>query len=101
MKKFLLFSLMTLFCMTLFAEKVYRSDGTFFEVKRNEGVFAMKLDAASLKDAKNYKMQWRSGDEFIVIMRDIPAQFQPEAANRIIENIRAIRIPSLSSVTGP
>ena len=71
MKKFLLFLLMAFFCTTLFAEKVYRSDGTFFEMKRNEGVFAIKLDAASLKDAKNYKMQWRSGDEFIVIDRKI------------------------------
>ena len=70
MKKFMLFTLMTLFCMTLFAEKVYRSDGTFFELKRNEGIFALKLDAASLKDAKNYKMKWRSGDEFIVIDRN-------------------------------
>ena len=71
MKKFMLFTLMTLFCMTLFAEKVYRSDGTFFELKRSEGVFALKLDAASLKDAKNYKMQWRSGDEFIVIDKNV------------------------------
>ncbi|MBO4711838.1 S8 family serine peptidase [bacterium] len=67
MKKFMLFTLMTLFCMTLFAEKVYRSDGTFFEMKRNGGVFALKIDAASLKAPENYKMKWVSGDEFIVI----------------------------------
>ena len=67
MKKFLLFTLMTLFCMTLFAEKVYRSDGTFFEMKRNGNVFAAKIDAASLKAPENYKMKWVSGNEFIVI----------------------------------
>ena len=67
MKKFMLFTLMTLFCMTLFAEKVYRSDGTFFEMKRNGDVFASKIDAASLKAPENYKMKWVSGDEFIVI----------------------------------
>ena len=67
MKKFMLFTLMTLFCMTLLAEKVYRSDGTFFEMKRNGDVFASKIDAASLKAPENYKMKWVSGDEFIVI----------------------------------
>jgi subtilisin family serine protease len=67
MKKFMLFTLMTLFCMTLFAEKVYRSDGTFFEMKRSGDVFALKVDAASLKAPENYKMKWVSGDEFIVI----------------------------------
>ncbi|MBO7126215.1 S8 family serine peptidase [bacterium] len=67
MKKFMLFTLMTLFCMTLFAEKVYRSDGTFFEMKRNGNVFAAKIDAASLKAPENYKMKWVSGNEFIVI----------------------------------
>ena len=67
MKKFMLFTLMTLFCMTLFAEKVYRSDGTFFEMKRNGNVFASKIDAVSLKAPENYKMKWVSGDEFIVI----------------------------------
>ena len=63
----MLFTLLTLFCMTLFAEKVYRSDGTFFEIERNSDVFASKIDAVSLKAPENYKMQWRSGDEFIVI----------------------------------
>jgi Subtilisin-like serine proteases len=67
MKKFMLFTLMTLFCMTLFAEKVYRSDGTFFEMKRNGNVFASRINAASLKAPENYKMKWVSGDEFIVI----------------------------------
>lgn len=67
MKKFMLFTMMTLFCMTLFAEKVYRSDGTFFEMKRNGNVFAAKLDAASLKAPENYRMKWVSGNEFIVI----------------------------------
>ena len=67
MKKFMLFTLMTLFCMTLFAEKVYRSDGTFFEMKRNGNIFALKVDAASLKAPENYRMKWVSGNEFIVI----------------------------------
>ena len=67
MKKFVLFTLMTLFCVTLFAEKVYRSDGTFFEMKRNGNISAFKINAASLKAPENYKMKWRSGDEFIVI----------------------------------
>ena len=67
MKKFVLFTLMTLFCMTLFAEKVYRSDGTFFEIQRNGNVFASKIDAVSLKAPENYKMKWRSNDGFIVI----------------------------------
>ncbi|MBP5406023.1 S8 family serine peptidase [bacterium] len=67
MKKFMLFTLMALFCMTLFAEKVYRSDGTFFEMKRNGDVFAAKIDAASLKAPENYRMKWVSGNEFIVI----------------------------------
>ena len=71
MKKFLLFTLMTLFCVTLFAEKVYRSDGTFFEMKRNGSVFALKTNAASLKAPENYKMKWRAGDEFIVIDKKI------------------------------
>lgn len=71
MKKFVLFTLVTLFCMTLFAEKVYRSDGTFFEMKRNGNVFASKIDAVSLKAPENYKMKWVSGDEFIVIDKDL------------------------------
>ena len=58
---------MAFFCVTLFAEKVYRSDGTFFELKRNGDVFASKIDAASLKAPENYKMKWVSGNEFIVI----------------------------------
>ena len=67
MKKFMLFTLMTLFCMTLFAEKVYRSDGTFFEMKRNGDVFASKIDAVSLKAPENYKMKWNTSGGFIVI----------------------------------
>ena len=39
-------------------------------------------------------IRW-GGDEFIVIMRDIPAMFQPEAADRILESIRSISIPEL------
>ena len=71
MKKFFLFTFAVLFCMTLFAEKVYRSDGTFFEMKRNGDVFALKIDAASLKAPENYKMKWVSGDEFIVIDKHV------------------------------
>ena len=71
MKKFMLLTLMTLFCMTLFAEKVYRSDGTFFEMKRSGNVFASKISAASLKAPENYTMKWVSGDEFIVIDKHV------------------------------
>ena len=71
MKKFVLFTLMTLFCMTLFAEKVYRSDGTFFEIQRNGNVFASKINAASLKAPENYKMKWNTSGGFIVIDRKI------------------------------
>ena len=67
MKKFMLFTLMTLFCVTLFAEKVYRSDGTFFEIQRNGGIFASKIDAVSLKTPENYKMKWNTSGGFIVI----------------------------------
>ncbi|MBR6422291.1 hypothetical protein IKS86_06235 [bacterium] len=41
MKKFVLFTLMTLFCMTLFAEKVYRSDGTFLRF-RETAMFSLR-----------------------------------------------------------
>lgn len=71
MKKFILFTFLALFCMTLFAERVYRKDGTFFEVRRNNGVFASKIDAVSLKSPENYKIKWRSGDEFILIDRKL------------------------------
>lgn len=67
MKKLSFFALLTLFSLSLFAEKVYRSDGTFFEVKRNGNVFASKIDAVSLKAPENYSLKWASGNEFIVI----------------------------------
>ncbi len=71
MKKFMLFTLMTLFCVTLFAEKVYRSDGTFFEMKRNGNIFASKIDALSLKAPENYSMTWHSDGGFIVIDKKV------------------------------
>ena len=48
MKKILFTILAISLCsLPLFAEKVYRSDGSFFELKRNEGVYALKLDRVS------------------------------------------------------
>jgi len=70
MKKFILFALVTFFCANLFAEKVYRSDGTFFELTRNGKIFASKIDEVSLKAPENYTLKWRSGSEFIVIDND-------------------------------
>ena len=71
MKKILMLTLMTLFCMTLSAEKVYRSDGTFFEIKRNKNVFASKIAEASLKSPENYKMTWATSGGFIVIDKKV------------------------------
>ena len=39
-------------------------------------------------------IRW-GGDEFIVILRNIPAKFQPEAGDRILSAVRAIRIDEL------
>jgi diguanylate cyclase (GGDEF)-like protein len=39
-------------------------------------------------------IRW-GGDEFIVILRNIPARFQPEAGDRILSSVRAIKLPEL------
>ncbi len=46
--------------------------------------------------ANDSVVRW-GGDEFIVIMRDIPVKFQPEAADRILESIRSINIPEIGN----
>ena len=71
MKK-ILFTILaiSLFSLSLFAEKVYRSDGSFFEMKRNEGVYALKLDRVSVKKPENYVFMWSHGDQMIVLQKD-------------------------------
>ncbi|MBP5435666.1 S8 family serine peptidase [bacterium] len=71
MKKILFTILAISLCsLSLFAEKVYRSDGSFFELKRNEGVYALKLDRVSVKAPENYVFKWSHGDQMIVLQKD-------------------------------
>ena len=59
-KLFSMFILLAVFG-TLSAEKVYRRDGSFFELKRNQAVNAQKLTAAALKAPENYSLKWNVG----------------------------------------
>ncbi|HNW81973.1 MAG TPA: S8 family serine peptidase [bacterium] len=68
-KLFSMFILLTLFG-TLSAEKVYRRDGSFFELKRNQAVNAQKLTAAALKAPENYSLKWNFGEKFVVISKN-------------------------------
>lgn len=68
-KLFSMFILLAVFG-TLSAEKVYRRDGSFFELKRNYGVNAMKLTASTIKAPENYSLKWNVGEKFIVISKD-------------------------------
>lgn len=68
-KLFSMFILLAVFG-TLSAEKVYRRDGSFFELKRNQAVNAQKLTAAALKAPENYSLKWNVGEKFIVISKD-------------------------------
>ncbi|HSW61488.1 MAG TPA: S8 family serine peptidase, partial [bacterium] len=70
MKKFfLMFILLTVFS-SLYGEKIYRRDGTFFEVKRNADVFAMKVKPGMLKAPQNYALSWSFKGGSVVISKD-------------------------------
>ncbi|MGI6394681.1 MAG: S8 family serine peptidase [bacterium] len=70
MKRFFLVLVLLAVFSSLYGEKVYRKDGSFFEIQRNEGIFAMKVKPGLLKAPDNYLMQWSFQDEFVVISKD-------------------------------
>ena len=70
MKKFFLMFILIFFVSTLAAEKVYRRDGSFFELKRNPGVFASIVPPRLVKSSENYALKMNYGDRFVVIAKD-------------------------------
>ena len=70
MKKFFLMFILVLFVSTLAAEKVYRRDGSFFELKRNPGVFASVVSPRLVKSPENYVLKLNYGENFVVIQKD-------------------------------
>ena len=57
----------------------------------------LKSFVASLKSSTRSNdavIRW-GGDEFIIILQNVPPKYQPETANRILNNIRNISIPEL------
>lgn len=70
MKKFFLMFILVLFVSTLAAEKVYRRDGSFFELKRNPGVFASIVPPRLVKSPENYSLKLNYGENFVVIQKD-------------------------------
>lgn len=52
------------------AQKIYRRDGSFFEVKRNHGVFAEKIMPGVLKSPEYYSLKWDFSGKFVVIHKD-------------------------------
>lgn len=70
MKKFFLMFILLTVVSSLYGEKIYRRDGSFFEVKRNADVFAMKVKPGALKAPENYVLSWSFKGGSIVIPKD-------------------------------
>ena len=70
MKKSFLMFILIFFVCTLAAEKVYRRDGSFYELKRNPGVFASIVPPRLAKSPENYALKINYGDQFVVIRKD-------------------------------
>ena len=70
MKKFFLMFILIFFVSTLAAEKVYRRDGSFFELKRNPSVFASVVSPSLVKSPDNYALKLGYGEKFIVIEKN-------------------------------
>ena len=70
MKKFFLMAVILTVFSSLYAERIYMQDGTFFEVKRNADIFAAKVKPGMLKAPENYALNWSFKDGSIVISKD-------------------------------
>ena len=70
MKKSFLMFILIFFVCTLAAEKVSRRDGSFYELKRNPGVFASIVPPRLAKSPENYALKINYGDQFVVIRKD-------------------------------
>jgi len=70
MKKFFLMFILIFFVSTLVAEKVYRRDGSFFELKRNPSVFASVVSPRLVKSPENYALKLGYGENFVVIEKN-------------------------------
>jgi len=70
MKKFFLMFILLTVVSSLYGEKIYRRDGSFFEVKRNADVFAMKVKPGALKAPENYALNWSFKGGSVVISKD-------------------------------
>lgn len=70
MKKFFLMAVILTVFSSLYAERIYMQDGTFFEVKRNADIFAAKVKPGMLKAPENYALSWSFKGGSIVIPKD-------------------------------
>lgn len=70
MKKFFLMLLLLAVFSSLYGEKIYRRDGSFFEVKRNADIFAAKVKPGMLKSNESYALSWSFNGGHLVIPKD-------------------------------
>jgi len=70
MKKLLLLIAVLMVFSPLAAQKIYRRDGSFFEVKRNQSVFAQIVMPGVVRAPEHYSLQWSYSGKFVVIEKD-------------------------------
>jgi hypothetical protein len=70
MRKLMFLIVVMLVISPLAAQKIYRRDGSFYEVKRNHGIFAQKIMPGALKSIDNYSLKWDFKGKHIVIRKD-------------------------------